>query len=107
MKVVDPHQLEAVVRPDGIVMMDLYEQPGLGFKMGTVVFAPGTHSLPSAHEQHEFSYIISGSIKVIVAGVEYRVSAGMSCHVPAGEVHESINDGDTECKLVWVFIDDK
>ncbi len=105
MKVVDPAQLESMVRPDGLVMMDLYTEPDLGFNMGTVVFAPGTYVPPAAHEQHEFSYIISGSIKVTVAGVEHKVSAGMSCNIPAGEVHESINDGDTECKLVWVLID--
>ncbi|NLK02145.1 MAG: cupin domain-containing protein [Clostridiaceae bacterium] len=107
MKVADPAQLEAVVRPDGLVMMDLFSEPDLGFKQGTAVFAPGTHVPPGTHEQHEFSYIISGSIKVTVSGVEYRVSAGMSCHIPAGAVHESINDGDTDCELVWNFVDDK
>ncbi|HHV41281.1 MAG TPA: cupin domain-containing protein [Clostridiaceae bacterium] len=106
MQVRKPEDLEQEVRPDGLIMTGLYRAPDLGFEMGLAVFPPGGHSLPAAHEHHEYSYILSGALKVIVGEEEFYLQEGMSCNIPAGEVHESINESDTACKLIWIFVSD-
>lgn len=107
MKVRYPKKLNSTVREDGLIMTDIFNDNNLGIKIGKAVFPPGVRVIPAAHEEHEYSYIIEGSIKVTVEEGDFRVSKGMMCNIAAGEQHGVVNDNDSECSLIWIFIDDK
>ncbi|AET69413.1 cupin domain-containing protein [Desulfosporosinus orientis DSM 765] len=74
--------------------------------MGTVVFPPGAR-VPAqgagVHDEHEYSYIISGSILTMSGGQEYRISEGQATLIPAGEEHWAYNDGTENCEIIWVL----
>ncbi len=107
MKVKNIEELNSTVRDDGLIMTDIFKHKDLGVQIGMAVFPPHAQVIPATHEEHEYSYIIEGSIKVTAENGQFRVSKGMMCNIAAGELHGVVNDNDNECRLIWVFIDDK
>ncbi len=104
MKIVDSQNLNTVTSTDAPIILDLFCHPDTGMKMGMAVFPVGSRAKPTAHEQHEYCYILEGSLKVIVGNVEYIMRAGQASYIDAGDSHESINDFDTDCRLIWVLL---
>ena len=58
------------------------------------------HSHPNGEE---VIYIITGSVRVLVAGEVRPVSQGMAVLFPQGAVHMLHNTGDVEMKVVCFF----
>ncbi|KJS46438.1 cupin domain-containing protein [Desulfosporosinus sp. BICA1-9] len=75
--------------------------------MGTVVFPPGAR-VPTegtgVHTEHEYSFILSGSLLTMSGGKECRISEGQASLIPAGEEHWAFNDGTENCELIWFLV---
>ncbi|MCB8818502.1 cupin domain-containing protein [Desulfosporosinus shakirovi] len=75
--------------------------------MGSVVFPPGAR-VPAegvgVHTEHEYSFIMSGSILTMSGGTECRISAGQAAIIPAGEEHWAFNDGTENCEIIWFLV---
>ena len=75
--------------------------------IGTASIPPGAR-VPvegeGRHEGDEYSILFKGTTKIVSGGQEYRMSAGEASFIPAGEAHWSLNDGDTDCELVWILV---
>lgn len=75
--------------------------------MGTVVFPPGAR-VPAegagVHAEHEYSFVVSGSLLTVSGGKECRISEGQATLIPAGEEHWAFNDGTENCELIWVLV---
>ena len=101
-------KLDSVTRNDGIVMTDFFNAVnpgGEGVKMGFAVFPPGVQAPPAAHDQDEYAYIISGTIKARLGGEVIEATAGSATFIPAGQEHASFNDGTEDCHLVWMLVE--
>ena len=75
--------------------------------MGCAMFPPGARAPAEGHASHdedEFSYIISGSLKCNVDGELREVKAGDVSYIPAGEQHSSWNESDELCTLVYMLV---
>ena len=77
-----------------------------GTNMGCAVFAPGAR-VPdqglTSHDEDEYAYFISGSLKCFSGGEYYEVRVGDATFIPAGEEHYSVNESDEPCTLVYVL----
>lgn len=75
-------------------------------KMGTVVFPPGAR-VPTkgsgVHAEHEYAYVMSGSILTMSGGEKYRLTKGQASLIPAGEEHWAWNDGTEKCEIIWIL----
>ncbi|MFF2876422.1 cupin domain-containing protein [Gottfriedia sp. NPDC057991] len=75
--------------------------------MGTVVIPPNQR-VPlkglSNHMEHEYSFIIRGSVLVESGGKSHRVTAGQATYIPSGEEHWAINDSPDECEIIYVLV---
>jgi len=102
-------KLESVTRDDNIMMTDFFNAAnpgGDGVTMGFAVFPPGVQAPPAAHDKDEYAYILSGKIKVRLAGGEVvEAAAGCATFIPAGEEHASFNDSNEDCRLVWLLVE--
>lgn len=90
----------------GLSMVQLFGNHA-GIKMGVATFKPGTRAPAegaAAHDGDEYSYIISGHIDCCSGGLTYRIGAGDSAHIPAGEEHYSYNDGVRDCVLIYMLL---
>lgn len=75
--------------------------------IGTAQIPPGVR-VPAegegVHDGDEYAILFKGSARIVSGGTEYRMSADQASFIPAGEAHWSINDGDTDCELVWILV---
>ena len=62
----------------------------------------GTGSKPHYHPDETFNYVLKGSLKVSMDGMDFVVPTGCLYHIPANMVHTAIagDDGDATY-LVW------
>lgn len=62
----------------------------------------GTGSRPHFHPDETFNYLLSGSLRVEMDGLEFVVPTGSLLHIPANMVHTAVatEDGDATY-LVW------
>lgn len=68
--------------------------PALGYSLAHASIAPGEHSLPhTLHGHSELYYILSGTGRASVAGVEYALQADDTLVVPAGAEQAVYNTG--------------
>lgn len=76
-------------------------------EFGVVTIPPGER-LPiegtTAHEEHEYSFIIKGSLIGESGGEAYTISAGEGSYIPAGEAHWCVNESDSSCQLVFALV---
>jgi quercetin dioxygenase-like cupin family protein len=98
------------LRPDGVEMTDFFGAAkglpgGKGVRMGFGVFPPGMEAPPATHEEDEYAYVVSGTIKAKIGGRVFAAKAGSATFIPAGEEHISFNDGTEECRVVWMLAD--
>ncbi|WJY26327.1 cupin domain-containing protein [Sporosarcina trichiuri] len=83
------------------------QYPGADVKFGFVSI-PAGERLPAEgttfHEEHEYSYIIKGSLSGESGGNPFEIRAGEASLIPAGEAHWCRNDGDEPVELVFSLI---
>ncbi len=73
-----------------------------------VEVAPGAAAGWHTHPGDEISYVLEGDATLLVAGQPPRkVSAGEAFVIPAGTVHNAMNNGSTPTKLVGVYVVEK
>lgn len=72
--------------------------------MGLVTFQPGKCSAPHAHDtEQEAWYVISGKGTIIVGDEAAEVGADSVVVSPPRLVHQIVNTGDKEMRVLWVF----
>lgn len=69
---------------------------------GLVHKKQGTGSKPHYHPDETFNYVLKGSLKVSMDGMDFVVPAGSLFHIPSNMVHTAVagDDGDATY-LVW------
>lgn len=78
--------------------------PGLVLEPVRVTVHPSeTIEEPYAHEGEEFAFVLSGELRFIVAGTEYRLGPGDSIHYPSTVPHSIHNDTHDAVDAVWVL----
>lgn len=109
MKLVLNKDIEPADRSDVIMktLFGLDDVEDARVTMGTVVFPPGAR-VPmegvGVHTEHEYSFVMSGSLLTVCGGKECRISKGQASLIPAGEEHWAFNDGTENCELIWVLV---
>ena len=109
MKVVSNKTIKAANRCD-VIMKTLFGADAVKdakVTMGTVVFPPGAR-VPAdgvgVHAEHEYSFIMSGSLLTMSGGKACRISEGQATIIPAGEEHWAFNDGTEDCEIIWFLV---
>lgn len=73
-----------------------------------VEVAPGAAAGWHTHPGDEISYVMEGEAMLLVAGqAPRRVAAGEAFVIPAGVVHNAMNQGAVPTKLVGVYVVEK
>jgi mannose-6-phosphate isomerase-like protein (cupin superfamily) len=93
----------------------LQVDPSSGFKVltgtsrsqaATMVLGPG-ESTGGPNNRHASSdqwlYVVSGSGKAVLEGIEHELEAGSLLLIEAGEAHEIANPGDRPFKTLSVY----
>ncbi len=76
----------------------------VGMSMGLVTFQPGKCSAPHEHStEQETWYVISGKGTFRVGDEEAEVEADAVVVSPPRLVHQIVNTGDKELRVLWVF----
>jgi transcriptional regulator with XRE-family HTH domain len=69
-------------------------------------YAPGGASSPDdsfvRHSGHEFGYVLSGTLRVVVGFDEFILEPGDSITFPSSTPHRLSNDGTEPVRAVWV-----
>ena len=82
--------------------------PGREAVVARVEVAPGAKAGRHSHPGDEISYILEGEGTLLIDGQPPRVvKAGESFIVPAGVIHDAVNDGTVPVKLVGVYVVEK
>ncbi len=67
------------------------------------VHANETIEEPYSHDGEEFAYVLSGEVRFIIAGTEYRLGPGDSIHFQSTVPHSIHNDTQEPVEAVWVL----
>ena len=69
-------------------------------------YEPGGASSPDdalvRHSGHEFGYVLSGTLRVVVGFDEFVLGAGDSITFPSSTPHRLSNDGSETARAIWV-----
>jgi mannose-6-phosphate isomerase-like protein (cupin superfamily) len=69
-------------------------------------YAPGGASSPDdsfvRHHGHEFGYVLSGTLRVVVGFDEFVLEPGDSITFPSSTPHRLSNDGTEPVRAIWV-----
>jgi transcriptional regulator with XRE-family HTH domain len=69
-------------------------------------YAPGGASGPDdtlvRHSGHEFGYVLSGTLRVVVGFDEFVLEPGDSITFPSSTPHRLSNEGDEAVRAIWV-----
>lgn len=80
---------------------------GTVIDFGVAKVAPGDR-LPqtgyTSHDQHEYSFILSGHLVGESGGVPFQISAGELSYIPRGEEHYCANPSDEEVEIFFVMV---
>jgi quercetin dioxygenase-like cupin family protein len=63
-----------------------------GFSIFNWSDRPGAYYSPHSHGHDEFIIVYKGSITFIIQGSKYKLEPGDLLNLPAGTVHEAVND---------------
>jgi mannose-6-phosphate isomerase-like protein (cupin superfamily) len=99
--------LPHILRPDGVEMTDFFNgaPAGAGVRMGYGVFPPGMTAPPAIHQEDEYAFVLSGTVKAKIGDRVFEARAPSATFIPAGEEHVSFNDGAEECRVVWMLVE--
>ena len=82
--------------------------PGREAVVARVELAPGARAGRHTHPGDEISYMMEGESTLLIDGEPPRaVKAGESFIVPAGVIHDAVNNGTVPVKLVGVYVVEK
>ena len=83
--------------------------PGREAVVARVEVAPGAKAGRHTHPGDEISYVLEGDSGVLLVDGQppRKLKAGESFVIPAGVVHDAMNDGDKPIKLVGVYVVEK
>ncbi len=82
--------------------------PGREAVVARVELAPGARAGRHTHPGDEIGYIMEGESTLLIDGEPPRVvKAGESFIVPAGVIHDAVNNGTVPVKLVGVYVVEK
>lgn len=82
--------------------------PGREALVARVEVAPGARAGRHSHPGHEISYVMQGEGTLLIDGEPPRaVKAGESFIIPAGVIHDAVNNGAVPVKLVGVYVVEK
>ena len=70
------------------------------FYMRQFTFAPGGHTARHSHQWEHEVYILAGSGAVVTADARREIAAGDCVFVAPGELHQFVNTGGDELKLL-------
>lgn len=94
-----------VERGDGITSVRLTDPPleGQCFVMGITSFPPGTALPLHSHNTVEQVTVLEGTGIAELNGVQRPAVPYDTTHIPPGEDHRFINDGDGVMRILWVY----
>ncbi|HUC80903.1 MAG TPA: cupin domain-containing protein [Flavisolibacter sp.] len=69
--------------------------------LGLVILKKGSTVPPHQHPQEQITYILEGSLQMVIDGKEYLLEAGAYHVIPSNIVHSAV--AVTDCKLIDVF----
>jgi len=106
-----PHVSRADERPQLAVMAQQRTYKLLSARASGLVLEPllvtvhpsETIEEPYAHEGEEFAYVLSGELRFVIAGTEYRLGPGDTIHFPSTTPHAIHNDNDEPVEAIWVL----
>ena len=82
--------------------------PGREAVVARVELAPGARAGRHTHPGDEIAYVMEGESTLLIDGEPPRaVKAGESFIVPAGVIHDAVNNGTVPVKLVGVYVVEK
>ena len=82
--------------------------PGREALVARVEVAPGARAGRHSHPGDEISYVMQGEGTLLIDGEPPRaVKAGESFIIPAGVIHDAVNNGAVPVKLVGVYVVEK
>jgi len=67
------------------------------------VFKPGTGTAARIHEEEELCYILAGKGLIQCQDGDVQVEKGMAVYIPPGVKHGTLNNGDEDLSMVYVF----
>ncbi|MEX1662450.1 cupin domain-containing protein [uncultured Thioclava sp.] len=90
------------VRSEGI-RKQLLSPPGATLTGMTVEIEPGGGTAEAyAHQGHEFGYVMTGSVDLIIDGTTYLLRQGDSFAFRSTLLHAFSNNGEERCVIIWV-----
>jgi transcriptional regulator with XRE-family HTH domain len=117
-----PESARAIPEP-GLAVQRSVERPAIALNSGVkwerlmawadedvefleATYAPGGASSPDdafvRHNGHEFGYILTGTLRVVVGFDEFILEPGDSITFPSSTPHRLSNDGTESVRAVWV-----
>ena len=82
--------------------------PGREAVVARVELAPGARAGRHTHPGDEIAYVMEGESTLLIDGEPPRaVKAGESFIIPAGVIHDAVNNGAVPVKLVGVYVVEK
>ena len=104
--VLQAQQAPAVKR--SVVLKEDTSVPDREGVMAMVELPPGSAEGRHTHFADVFAFVLEGTIALEVEGKPTAtVKAGDVFHIPAGKVHQGINNGSATAKLAVVFVAEK
>ncbi len=104
MKIEQPKITEDIVQ---VLFQNQFQDAEVKFGYVTI---PAGERLPldgtTVHEEHEYSFIIKGSLSGESGGNPYKIQAGEASYIPAGEYHWCVA-GENDCELVYALVKSK
>lgn len=76
----------------------------LPFAMGTQNVAPGGYVREHNHEHNEEAvFVLEGTGRAVIDGVEYPMEPGTAVFIPMGVRHMFVNEGNADLRWVWLI----
>lgn len=76
---------------------------GPRYEWGIILLRPGDSLSAHKHAQVEETFLFeTGTPCIVIDGRAHRVRAGDAFRLEPQEAHEIVNDGDTECRIVFI-----
>lgn len=102
MKITEPKVTDEIVQT---LFKDQFQDTEVKFGFVSI---PAGARLPlegtTAHEEHEYSYILKGSLSGESGEKPFQINAGEASYIPAGEKHWCVNKGDSAVELVYALV---
>ena len=81
---------------------------GRKIKIGKAVLKPGAR-IPEEgttfHDCDEYSFVVKGNVTIGTEDGLSDLETGDINFTPKAKEHWSLNEGDTDCELVWVLVE--